>query len=114
MIILLKGVYINSWLMEQAEVGTLWMIISIAGFVITMLLGVIAFFISRIINDVKCVLEETGKNKGRIELVEQQQINDVKRIEQMTQMELKVMSEKVGNLADNVNMLVFGKSGMSH
>ena len=47
-----------------------------------------------------------GKNKGRIELAEQQQINDTRRIEQMTQLELRVMSEKVGNLADNVNIFV--------
>lgn len=95
--------------MEAVSTGTLWLVIGISGTLITILLGIIGFFLSRLISDVKSVIEETGKNKGRIELVEQQQQNDVKRIEQMTQFELKVMSEKVGELASSVNALVFGR-----
>jgi HAMP domain-containing protein len=95
--------------MEDVNTGTLWLVVGISGTLITILLGIIGFFLSRLISDVKSVIEETGKNKGRIELVEQQQQNDVKRIEQMTQFELKVMSEKVGELASSINRLVFGK-----
>lgn len=95
--------------MGEVSTGTLWLVVGISGTLITILLGIIGFFLSRLISDVKSVIEETGKNKGRIELVEQQQQNDVKRIEQMTQFELKVMSEKVGELASSVNALVFGR-----
>lgn len=99
--------------MEQVQStinsGTLWFIIGIAGFLIAILITILGFFIARIINDLKTSIEENGKNKGRIELVEQQLQNDVKRIEQMTQFELKFMSEKVGELASSVNKLIFGK-----
>lgn len=84
--------------------------------VVSVLLAIVGFFLKRIVDDLKHVIEETGKNKGRIELVEQQQANDTKRIEAMTQLELKVMTEKVnimadkvGDLAKNVQILVFGK-----
>lgn len=84
--------------------------------VVSVLLAIVGFFLKRIVDDVKHLIEETGKNKGRIELVEQQQVNDIKRIEAMTHLELKVMTEKVnimadkiGDLANNVQILVFGK-----
>jgi len=80
--------------------------LTVAGAIILLLLTVLGFFLARVITDVKSNTSEIGKNKGRIELVEQQQINDTKRIEEMTQLELRVMSEKVGNLADNVNVFV--------
>lgn len=95
--------------MEGVSNGTLWFVVGIAGSVIIILLAVIGFFLSRMISDVKQVIDETGKNKGRIELVEQQSLNDVKRIEQMVQIELKIMSEKVGDLADSVKILIFGQ-----
>lgn len=94
----------------------LWFFIGTSGSVILICFSIIGFFLRRIVSDLKQVIEENGKNKGRIELVEQQQQNDIKRIEQMTQMELKLMSEKVREmsdnvktLSDNVNTLVFGK-----
>jgi uncharacterized protein YoxC len=95
--------------MEGVSNGTLWFVVGISGSVIIILLAVIGFFLSRMISDVKQVIDETGKNKGRIELVEQQSLNDVKRIEQMVQIELKIMSEKVGDLADSVKILIFGQ-----
>lgn len=87
------------------DTATLWFIIGIAGTVILICFSIIAFFLSRIVSDVKTCVEENGKNKGRIELVEQQQANDVRRIEQMTQMEIKVMSGKIGDLSDNVKLM---------
>jgi len=80
--------------------------LTVAGSVIILLLSILGFFLARVITDVKDNTTEIGKNKGRIELVEQQQINDTKRIEEMTQLELRVMSSKVGDLADNVNLFV--------
>jgi len=88
------------------SVGTLTLVLSIAGTVILLLLGVLGFFVTRIINDIRKNTEEVGKAKGKIELVEQQQIADIKRVEAMTQLELKVMSENVGELSKNVNVLV--------
>lgn len=95
--------------------GTLWFVIGIAGSLISILMIIIGFFIVRLITDIKNAKEDAGKNKGRIELVEQQQRNDIARIEQMVQLELKIMSErvgdmsdKVGDLADSIKTLVFG------
>jgi uncharacterized protein YoxC len=85
---------------------TLIFIISIAGSVIGLSFLIIGFFLSRLVTDLRNCVEETGKNKGKIELVEQQQRNDTKRIEEMTQLELKQMSHSVNELSKNVNILV--------
>lgn len=81
-------------------------LLTIAGTLIVILLAIIGFFIARLINDVKNNVAEIGKNKGRIELVEQQQKSDIQRIEETTQLEIKALSKEVGNLSDNVNNLV--------
>ena len=75
---------------------------SIIGFMII----IIGFFISRLITDLKKVVEDTGKNKGRIDLVAKQQENDIKRIEERTTLELCNLSKNVKNLTENVNNLV--------
>jgi len=85
---------------------TLIFIIGIAGSVIGLSFVIIGFFLSRLVGDVRHCIEETGKNKGKIELVEQQQRNDTKCIEEMTQLELKQMSHSVNELSKNVNILV--------
>jgi len=85
---------------------TLIFIIGIAGSIISLSFIIIGFFLSRLVGDVRHCIEETGKNKGKIELVEQQQRNDTKRIEEMTQLELKQMSHSVNELSKNVNILV--------
>lgn len=82
------------------------LILGIAGSVIVILLTVLGFFLARVISDVRKNTEEIGKNKGRIELAEQQQINDTKRIEEMTQLELRNMSRSVTDLSNSVNILV--------
>jgi hypothetical protein len=94
----------------EVSVGVLWMVIGIAGFLIITMVGIIGFFLKRVLkelkDDVKKNNEENGKNKGRIELVEQQQIADTKRIEAMTQLELKVLSSSVRDLTNTVNAFV--------
>jgi hypothetical protein len=85
---------------------TMSFVLVLAGTIILLLLTVLGFFLARIVTDVRKNTSEIGKNKGRIELVEQQQINDTKRLEEMTQLELKIMSGKVGELSDSVNMFV--------
>jgi|EP01046_Picozoa_sp_COSAG06_P009869 hypothetical protein len=81
-------------------------IISISGTLLLLLLSAIGFFISRLISDVKRTSIEVGKNKGKIELVQQQQMNDIKRIEERTRLELHTLTTNVGVLSDNVNELV--------
>ena len=81
-------------------------ILTIAGFVIATCFVIIGFFIARIVSDVKSNTANIGKNKGTIELVKQQQESDIEKIEKMTQLEIKVLSEKVGDLSTNVNRLV--------
>ena len=75
-------------------------------YLILLLVGVIAYFLKIVHSDVKKAVEECGKNKGRIELVEQQVENDVKRIEQTTQLEIRNLAQSVGRLSNNVEMLV--------
>ncbi len=79
---------------------------TLAGIVITILLSIVGWFISRLISDVKDCISETGKNKGRIDLIAKQQENDVKRIENSTKLELQVLTKNVCKLSDNVNDLV--------
>lgn len=81
-------------------------ILTLAGAIIVILLSIVGWFLSRIISDVKECINETGKNKGRIDLIAKQQENDVMRIEKTTQMELQTLTKKVCLLTDNVNALV--------
>ena len=76
-----------------------------AGTIIFLLMGIIGFFVSRVLNDVKQVMEETGKNKGRIDIVARQQENDIKRIEERTALELSTLTKNVNALSENVNTL---------
>jgi len=78
------------------------MILGIEATVIGGLLIIIGFFLTRIISDVKNNTQNIGKNKGKIELVEKQQVNDVKRIEETTQLEIQKFGEKINHLASLV------------
>lgn len=90
------------------ENETVQLILTVSGTLLLLMLGTIGFFISRLISDVKRATIEVGKNKGKIELVQQQQINDIKRIEERTQLELATLTKNVSTLSDNVNALVMG------
>jgi len=81
-------------------------VLALSGSLMSILILVIGFFISRLINDLKKVVEDTGKNKGRIDLVAKQQENDIKRIEERTTLELCNLSKHVKSLNENVNSLV--------
>ena len=96
------------------SVEILYFVLGLSGTIILILLGVLGFFLARVVTDVKSNSTEIGRNKGRIELVEQQQINDVKRIEELTQTELKSLGGAVNELTRNVNTLVtaLAKRGM--
>lgn len=88
------------------DAETVKFVLTISGALITLMLGTIGFFIAKLITDVKRATIEVGKNKGKIELVQQQQINDVKRIEERTQLELAQLTQNVSTLSENVNSLV--------
>lgn len=80
--------------------------LSIAGVIIMILLSIIGFFIAKLVSDIKVCTTETGKNKGRIDLIAKQQENDIKRIEERTALEIKALTENVHELSENVNKLV--------
>tara|TARA_R110002050_G_scaffold98085_1_gene203802 strand:- start:24 stop:314 length:291 start_codon:yes stop_codon:yes gene_type:complete len=80
--------------------------ITLAGLVITILLTVVGFFLTRLINDVKYCIIQTGKNKGNIELISKQQENDIKRVEDATQKELKILTLNVCKLSETIQQLV--------
>lgn len=81
-------------------------LLTLAGSLLVLLIGILGYFLRIVHADVKSAIIESGKNKGRIELVEQQLTSDVKRIEQMTQLELRNLADQVGKLTTNVQMLV--------
>ena len=81
-------------------------VVSASGVLIMLLISIIGWFLSRLIHDVRNVIAETGKNKGRIDLIAKQQENDMRRIEEQTEKELRVLTKNVCRLSDNVNDLV--------
>jgi hypothetical protein len=50
--------------------------------------------------------EELGKLKGKIEMVQQQSVNDVTRIEQITQLKLDQISKDVSELTKIIHELL--------
>jgi len=83
-----------------------YFLLGVAGAVILILFGIIGYFLKIVHGDAKKAVEETGKNKGRIELVELQLNSDVKRIEQTTQLELRNLATTVQELSASVKKLV--------
>ena len=80
--------------------------VTLASLVITILLAIVGFFLTRLINDVKHCILQTGRNKGSIELIAKHQENDIKRIEDATQFELKTLTKNICTLSDSVQQLV--------
>jgi len=81
-------------------------LLGLSGTIILLLFGVLGYFLKIVHTDAKKAVEEMGKNKGRIELVEQQLNSDVKRIEQTTQLELRNLAATVSKLSNSVELLV--------
>mgnify|MGYP007082912873 CR=1 FL=1 len=73
---------------------------------IATVLGVIGYFLRMVHTDVRKVVEEQGKLKGKIELVEQESRLKYQAIQEQTQIELKNLAKNVGDLADTVRQLV--------
>jgi hypothetical protein len=92
-------------------------ILTVALFTISAVLAIIGFFLrtayTNITNDIKDLkddshrhIEEQGKLKGKIELLEQESRLKLQHIEETTQHEIKNMASKVGELSDMVGELV--------
>lgn len=91
-------------------------LVGLSGTVVMLLLAIIGWFINRLIADVKKCIEDTGINKGRIDLIAQQQENDIKRIEENTQNEIKLLAKNVDSLSTSVGNLVsiIAESGLKN
>ena len=85
--------------------------------IVCSLLGVIGYFLrdlhsqhkeNKKASDIKNLhfSEEIGKLKGKIEMVQQQAVNDITRIEQITQLKLDQISKDVAELTKIITQLV--------
>ena len=92
--------------MDIQIIELIYFVSGIIGALILVLFSIIAYFLKVLHGDIKYAVNEVGKNKGRIELVEQQLTSDVKRIEQNTQLELRNLAENVSRLSNSVEKLV--------
>jgi len=84
----------------------LYLLLGIAGAIIMILFGIIGYFLKIVHADAKKAVEDCGKNKGKIELLNQKIESDVTRIEELTQLELRTLTKNVGELSDSVKLLV--------
>jgi len=93
-------------------------------FVAASVLGLIGFFTrtayTSIVKDIKELkddsnrhVEEQGKLKGKIELLEQESRLKLQHIEETTQHEIRTMAGKIGELSDTVGELVRIQMGTS-
>ena len=90
----------------ETTTDIIYFVSSLIGALIVVLFSIIGYFLKVLHGDIKFAVSESGKNKGRIELVEQQLTSDVKRIEQTTQLELRNLAENVNKLSISVEKLV--------
>lgn len=73
---------------------------------VTTIFAIIGYFLRMIHMDVRKVVEDQGKLKGKIELVEQESRLKYQAIQEQTQLELKNLAKNVGELADTVRQLI--------
>jgi hypothetical protein len=76
---------------------------------IATVLGIIGYFLRMVHTDVRKVVEDQGRLKGKIELVEQESRLKYQAIQEQTQIELKNLAKNVGDLTDTVRQLVILK-----
>ena len=85
----------------------------IAFTVITILISGIGYFLKSLHSDLKSVMKEQksiienqGRLKGKIELVDNESRFKYDAIEKMTQLEIKHLAEQVGELTQSVKKLI--------
>ena len=92
-------------------------ILTVGMLVISTIIAIIGYFLKNTYNDVKSDVtdlqaesrrhvEEQGKLKGKIELLEQEHRLKHQLIEETTQQEIRTMAGKIGELSDTVGELV--------
>lgn len=86
--------------------------VAISEGLIMLLLAVIGWFLNKTMQEVKHAVDLSNQNASRIELVEQQQRNDVKRIEETTQLEIRQLTQTIEQLSKNVDLLVTSFTNM--
>jgi uncharacterized pyridoxal phosphate-containing UPF0001 family protein len=81
--------------------------------IFSIVFSIIGYFLKQVHSDLKKVREdlqkvvnENGKNRGRIELVEQENRLKLQRIEELTQTEIKHLAEQVTELTTQVRRLI--------
>jgi hypothetical protein len=73
------------------------------------ILAIIGYFLKIVHTDVRKVIEDQGKLKGKIELVEQEGRLKYQAIQEQTQLELKNLTKSVCTLSDTVNKLLLSE-----
>lgn len=81
--------------------------------IFSLIFSIIGYFLKQVHTDLKKVRDdlqkvvtENGKNRGRIELVEQESRLKLQRIEEVTQTEIKHLAEQVSELTLQVRRLI--------
>lgn len=82
------------------------LVLTIGGTIIIMAFGIIGFFLKSIYSDLRKAVEDNGKNKGRIELVESKSNSEINKLTETTQLEIRNLTHNVSELSKSVNTLV--------
>lgn len=69
-------------------------------------LAVIGYFLRMVHTDVRKAVEDMGKLKGKIELVEQEARLKYQAIQEQTQLEIKMLAKNVSDLSNAVKELM--------
>jgi hypothetical protein len=85
------------------DTSTIWIFIIGTGTTI------IGYFLKIVHNDVRRNTEELGRQKGKIELVEQEARLKYQAIQEQTQLEIKNLAKNVSELSSAVKQLILDK-----
>ena len=80
--------------------------VAIVLFIISTIIAIIGYFLRIVHSDVRKVVEEQGKLKGKIELVEQEARLKYQAIQEQTQLEIKMLAKNVSELSIAVKELM--------
>jgi hypothetical protein len=78
-------------------------------FIIATATTIIGYFLKIVHNDVRKNTEEIGKQKGKIELVEQEARLKYQAIQEQTQLEIKNLAKNVSELSSAVKQLILDR-----
>lgn len=75
-------------------------------FALTTVFAIIGYFLRMVHVDVRKVVEDQGKLKGKIELVEQEARLKYQAIQEQTQLEIRNLAKNVGDLTETVRKVI--------